>query len=94
MGRLNTMTNLATSAQIITGTAYDAASRIVLISGNLGESRTYNVMGQMTQLTTLWTSGLGLNISYNYSATKNNGKITSQTDNLSGEQAVYNFMTP
>jgi RHS repeat-associated protein len=47
----------------------------------------------MLQLTSL-VSGSGLNVvnvTYNYSSTQNNGKITSQTDNVSGEQVVYAY---
>ena len=32
-----------------------------------------------------------MNITYAYSGTQNNGKITSQTDNISGEQVVYAY---
>jgi hypothetical protein len=32
-----------------------------------------------------------VNIQYNYSATQNNGKITSQHDLISGEQIVYTY---
>ena len=87
MSRLSTMTNIGQSIQVITGTTYDPANRLLSISGSLTESRTYNVMGQLTQL----SSGPSLNITYNYSSTQNNGKITSQTDNLSGEQVVYAY---
>ena len=36
-------------------------------------------------------SGYALNRQYAYSPTQNNGKITSQTDVLSGEQIVYTY---
>ena len=32
-----------------------------------------------------------VNNTYNYSSTQNNGKITSQTDNITGEQVVYAY---
>src|SRR5271163_337676 len=35
--------------------------------------------------------GPSVNLSYGYSSTQNNGKISSQTDNLSGEQVVYTY---
>ncbi len=91
MGRLSTMTNLATSAQMITGTTYDPANRLLTIIGGLNESRVYNGMGQLTHLTSAAFGGSSLNITYNYSSTQNNGKIASQTDNLSGEQVVYTY---
>ncbi len=43
----------------------------------------------MLQLTHLVNNGV--NITYSYSPTQNNGKITSQTDNISGEQLVYAY---
>ena len=56
------------------------------MTGSYSESRTYNSMLQLTQLT-----APGVNITYAYSATQNNGKITSQTDNISGEQVQYTY---
>src|SRR5258708_14870667 len=50
------------------------------------ETRSYNVMGQVTNI-----HSSSMNITYNYSATQNNGKITSQVDNLSGEQVTYAY---
>ncbi len=92
MGRLNTMTNVGGSFQMVTGTTYDPANRLLSISGNvLNETREYNTMGQLTQIVSSAVSGSSLNITYNYSSTQNNGKITSQTDNISGEQVVYAY---
>ena len=51
------------------------------------ETHTYNSMFQLTQLNV----GSALNIQYNYSATQNNGKITSQSDVISGEQIAYTY---
>ena len=50
-------------------------------------------MGQLTNITSTAYGypGGNVNITYNYSSTQNNGKITSQTDNLSGEQVVYAY---
>ena len=49
----------------------------------------------MFQLTQLQVSkdptGYWLNMQYSYSATQNNGKITSESDNLSGEQVAYTY---
>jgi len=50
------------------------------------DTRTYNSMGQVTNI----HSG-SMNITYNYSSTQNNGKITSQVDNLTGEQVTYAY---
>ncbi|MGC4052292.1 MAG: RHS repeat-associated core domain-containing protein [Paludibaculum sp.] len=50
------------------------------------ESFTYNALGQLTQ-----ASGRGSNIEYRYSATANDGRITSRKDNVSGEEVSYQY---
>jgi YD repeat-containing protein len=86
------MTYVPTSSQVVTGTTYDPANRLLSISGNaLNETREYNTMGQLTQIVSSASGGSSLSINYNYSSNQNNGKITSQTDNLSGEQVVYAY---
>src|SRR5258708_5769675 len=50
------------------------------------ETRSYNVMGQVTNI-----HSSSMNITYNFSATQNNGKITSQVDNRRGEQVTYAY---
>ena len=73
MGRLNTMTNVGTSTQMITGTTYDPANRLLSISGNvLSETRSYNTMGQLTNITSTAYGypGGNVNITYNYSSTQ------------------------
>jgi RHS repeat-associated protein len=92
MGRLNTMTNVGSSYAMVTGTTFDPANRMLTVTGNvLNETREYNTIGQLKHLVSSAVSGSSLNITYNYSSTQNNGKITSQTDNLSGEQVVYAY---
>src|SRR5229473_1850887 len=83
MGRLAGMTETAPSTfTAVSGVTYNAAGQM---TAGL-ETRTYNSMGQVTNI----HSG-SLNITYNYSATQNNGKITSQVDNLTGEQVTYAY---
>src|SRR5258706_1330772 len=83
MGRLAGMTETAPSTfTVVSGVTYNAAGQM---TAGL-ETRTYNSMGQVTNI----HSG-SLNITYNYSATQNNGKITSQVDNLTGEQVTYAY---
>jgi hypothetical protein len=91
MGRLNTVTDLAAQASIISGATYGPANQLLTISGNVNETRTYNAMLQLTNVT---SSGYAnsVNVAYNYSSTQNNGKITSQTDNISGEQVLYTYL--
>ncbi len=92
MGRVNTMTDLAASSTIISGTTYDPGNRLLSITGSYyqggtyQETRAYNTLGQLTGL-----SNNSVNLTYSYSATQNNGKITGQTDNISGEQVVYTY---
>ena len=86
MGRLNQMIDQATSNTLISSATYDPASRLTQITGSVyGETRTYNGMGQL--ITVQNNSGY---MTYSYSATQNNGKITGQTD-ISGEQVVYAY---
>jgi RHS repeat-associated protein len=89
MGRLQKVTDLGASSDIISNATYGAAGQLLSMTGANGapsETRTYNSIGQMTEL----QSG-GLDIQYAYSATQNNGKITSQYDAISGEQIVYTY---
>lgn len=86
MGRLNTMTDLAASSSIVSATTYDSASRMLTMSGGFSETRTYNSIGQLITLSNNLVS-----MTYSYSATQNNGKITGQTDAISGEQVVYAY---
>ena len=89
MGHLSSLTDLASQTAIISAATYGPAGQLLSMTGVNGapsETRTYNSIGQMTQL----TSG-SLNVQYNYSATQNNGKITSETDVVSGEQIAYTY---
>jgi RHS repeat-associated protein len=83
MGRLAGMTETAPSTYtMVSGVTYNAAGQM---TAGL-DTRTYNSMGQVTNI-----HSSSLNITYNYSATQNNGKITSQVDNLTGEQVTYAY---
>jgi RHS repeat-associated protein len=84
MGRLAGMTETAPyNLPVLSGVTYNAAGQMTQMGS---ETRSYNVMGQLTNV----HSG-SMNITYNYSATQNNGKITSQVDNLTGEQVTYAY---
>ncbi len=50
------------------------------------ETRTYNSMLQLTGI-----SGMGQNVTYTFPSATNNGKIVSQTDNISGETVTYQY---
>ncbi len=91
MGRLYTMTDQVAGNTLISSASYGSANELTNItgtsySGSYSETRYYNSLKQMKQL----TSG-GLNIQYNYPSTDNNGKIASQTDVNSGEQVTYTY---
>src|ERR1039457_4422236 len=74
------------SNTVVNNVTYNAANQLSTFNT---ETRTYNNLNQMTQLTITGTQPL--NISYNFTAGQNNGKITSQTDNLSGETVTYQY---
>ncbi len=65
------------------GVTYNAANQ-PLYDGTA--TRTYNNLLQMTSIV-----ASGLNMTYNYSATKNNGQITSSVDGISGETITYTY---
>jgi RHS repeat-associated protein len=74
------------SNTVVNNVTYNAANQLSTFNT---ETRTYNNLNQMTQLTI--TGSQPLNISYNFTAGQNNGKITSQTDNISGETVTYQY---
>jgi RHS repeat-associated protein len=86
MGRPATMTDLATSQGIISGVTFNVAGEMLAMTGQYAETRTYNALFQLTGIV-----APGVSMSYAYSATQNNGKITSQTDNLTGETVQYAY---
>jgi len=56
------------------------------------EARTYNSRLQLTGLTASGSfSQAAMNFTYNYSATANNGQITSMANNVSGETVTYAY---
>jgi YD repeat-containing protein len=56
------------------------------------ESRTYNSLMQLTNITNTMTGGTQLvNMTYNFSATQNNGRIVSSSDAVTGENVSYTY---
>ncbi len=99
MGRLNTMTDSIASKTLITGASYGPANELLSVTGGsyggawaygVGETRTYNSLKQLTEIVS-GTYSTPLSITYHYPSTGNNGKISSQTDNVSGEQVSYTY---
>jgi RHS repeat-associated protein len=74
------------SNTVVNNVTYNAANQLSTFNT---ETRTYNNLNQMTQLTI--TGSQPLNISYNFTAGQNNEKITSQTDNISAETVTYQY---
>ncbi len=87
MGRLNTMKD-QNNASLVSGTTYNPGNQILTLAGTLNETRTYNVNLQLSEL----VSG-SFPYKYNYSATQNNGRITSMNDVISGETVAYQYDT-
>jgi YD repeat-containing protein len=88
MGRLNAMSGEGVT---VNGVQYNAAGQMTqMVSLGSAEARSYNSMGQLTNVTNCCYINL-LNITYTYSPNQNNGKIVSQTDNLTGEQVSYAY---
>jgi RHS repeat-associated protein len=72
----------------VSNVSYNAANQYLnLLYFGVGEGRTYNSMNQMTNLAV----GSGLNITYTFPGSTNNGKISSQTDGISGETVTYQY---
>jgi RHS repeat-associated protein len=90
MGRLNTMTDATTGTSIVTATTYGPSNEMLSMTGQMTNTYSYNAMLQMTNLYANSSSGL-VNVAYAYSPANNNGKITSQTDAVSGEQVTYTY---
>lgn len=87
MGRLKKLTS--GGADIISDATYNVMGELLTMTGANGapsETRTYNSIGQMTAL----TSG-SMQRSYAFSSASNNGKITSETDPVSGETVTYTY---
>ena len=72
------------SNTIVNNVTYNAANKLLTFNT---ETRTYNNLNQMTRLQVTGN----LDISYNFPAGTNNGKISTQTDNLSGETVTYQY---
>jgi RHS repeat-associated protein len=71
---------------VVINVTYNAANQLLTFNT---ETRSYNNLNQMTRLTI--TGAFPLDISYNFPAGANDGKISSQKDNLSGETVTYQY---
>ncbi len=101
MGRPQKLTDLISQNDIESSATYGPMGQLLSLTasgpyGGISETRTYNSLGQLTQLSSCVPSSdyyctSGPSTRYNYSATQNNGKITSQQDLISGEQITYTY---
>src|SRR6266567_1143295 len=89
MKRLAGMTDQASTAWVTSTTYGPADEMLQMVANGFAENRTYNANLELTDL----VSGSNVHLKYNYSATQNNGKITSQQDVISGETVTYQYDT-
>jgi RHS repeat-associated protein len=67
---------------------YGPAGQILTLSYGAGtETRTYNSLLQLTSQVVPYR----MNMTYNYSATQNNGRITGSVDSMTGENTAYSY---
>ncbi len=86
-----------TDLDLVTNTSFTAAGQLATmdfepVSGRR-ETRSYN---SLLQLTGLWVgnpsgSGKALDLSYSYAAGANNGRISAETNNLTGVRVDYTY---
>ena len=81
---------LSSPVNIISSSNYNAAGQLTAIGGGggdvYGETRTYNSLMQLTNIV-----APGMNVTYNYTAGQNNGRITSMSDAVTGESVTYQY---
>jgi RHS repeat-associated protein len=86
MYRLSGMTSGSTT--VVNGVSYNAANQLLGMTFNgIGETRSYNVLNQLTKV----HAGSGLNLTYNYPTGADNGKISSMYNAVSGETVTYTY---
>jgi RHS repeat-associated protein len=72
----------------VSNVTYNAANQLLGLNYlGTAETRQYNNLNQMTNL----TAGSGINITYTFPAGANNGKISQQTNSVSGETVTYQY---
>ncbi|MBZ5612078.1 MAG: hypothetical protein LAP38_27790, partial [Acidobacteriia bacterium] len=76
----------------VSGVVYGVANELRAINYyGATENRDYNTLFQLKNITTTVQGGTGINVTYNYPAGSNNGKISSMSDALSGETVTYQY---
>ena len=87
MYRLSGMTT-STGTSVVSGVSYNAANEVLTMNYyGIAETRSYNVLNQLTNINV----GSFENLTYNYPAGSNNGKISSMYNAISGETVTYTY---
>jgi uncharacterized protein RhaS with RHS repeats len=74
------------SNTIVSNVSYDAANRLLTMNyPGANETRSYNVLGQLTNI----HAGSSENVTYNYPSGTNNGKVSSIS--FTGETVTYTY---
>jgi RHS repeat-associated protein len=94
MSRLYSMTDGPTTP-VVNSSTYGPANELLTFSfwpvgyASANETRTYNTLGQMTNLSVTYPTTTSTQ--YTYPTGSNNGKISSQKINASGEEVQYTY---
>ena len=94
VGRLNlaTFDNGGGPQTAATATYGPAGELLSLVQGSyLSETRTYNNLLQVTRMTAAAYGQTVMEMQYNYSATRNNGRIVGSNDYVTGENVSYGY---
>jgi RHS repeat-associated protein len=79
---------LSGGGTLVSGISYNAAGQMTQLTyEGWTETRQYNVLGQLTRIT---IPGV-FDVEYRFSATQNNGRITSMKDWITGEDVTYQY---
>ena len=71
---------------------YNAANQVTAMNYyGFAETRAYNNLMQLSNITATAPGQTGINVTYNYTPGGNSGKVTSATDALSGETVTYQY---
>jgi RHS repeat-associated protein len=93
-GSMNRLNGMKTSGgtTIVNNVTYNAANQLLTMTfGATTETRGYNALNQLTSINVQNTSGTMENLTYNYPAGANNGKIGSMYNAVSGETVTYTY---
>jgi RHS repeat-associated protein len=90
MYRLNGMTT-SSGTTVVNGVTYNPANQMLSMYYGVSESRSYNVLNQLTNISTSAPPYPAQNLTYNYPTGTNNGKISSMYNAISGETISYSY---